>query len=89
MYYRSLECSKPFCKTYKESRLVKVSLFLSEPFFESKAGVSAEPESVNRWDSLLLLELSAVWKATLEKSCVDIDKFQGSSKRTVSCAVVH
>ena len=31
----------------------------------------------------------AVWKATLEKSCVDIDKFQGSSKRTVSCAVVH
>ena len=44
--------------------------------------------SANRWDSLLLLELSAVWKATLEKSCVDIDKFQGSSKRTVSCAVV-
>ena len=72
-----------------ESRLVKVSLFLSEPFFESKASVSTEPESVNRWDSLLLLELSAVWKATLEKSCVDIDKFQGSSKRTVSCAVVH
>ena len=44
---------------------------------------------VQSWDSLLLLELSAVWKATLEKSCVDIDKFQGSSKRTVSCAVVH
>ena len=74
---------------YMESRLVKVSLFLSEPFFESKASVSTEPESVNRWDSLLLLELSAVWKATLEKSCVDINKFQGSSKRTVSCAVVH
>ena len=72
---------------YKESRLVKVSLFLSEPFFESKA--STEPESVNRWDSLLLMEFSAVWNATLEKSCMDIDKFQGSSKRTVSCAVVH
>ena len=41
---------------------------------------------MNRWDSLLSLELSAVWK---EKSCVDIDKFQGSSKRTVSCAIVH
>ena len=55
----------------------------------SKASVRTEPESVNHWDSLLLSELSAVWKATLEKSCVDIDKYQGSSKRTVSCAVVH
>ena len=45
---------------YMESRLVKVSLFLSEPFFESKASVSTEPESVNRRDSFLLLELSAV-----------------------------
>ena len=44
---------------------------------------------MNCWDSLLLLELSAMWKATLEKSCVDINKFQGSSKRTVSCAVVN
>ena len=44
---------------------------------------------MNRWDSLLSLELSAVWKATLEKSCVDINKFQGYLKRTVSCAVVH
>ena len=44
---------------------------------------------MNRWDSLLSLELSAVWKATLEKSCVDINKFQGCLKRAVSCAVVH
>ena len=44
---------------------------------------------MNHWDSLLLLELSGVWRAMLEKSCVNIDKFQGSSKRTVSCAVVH
>ena len=55
--------------------------------FESKASVSTEPESVNRWNSLLLLELSAARKATLEKSCMDIDKFQGSSERTVSCAM--
>lgn len=58
-------------------------------FFESKASVITELESMNRWDSLLSLELSAVWKATLEKSCVDINKFQGYLKRTVSCAVVH
>ena len=74
---------------YKELRLVKVSLFLIEPFFESKASVITELESMNRWDSLLSLELSAVWKATLEKSCVDINKFQGCLKRAVSCAVVH